>query len=81
MKKTALFLILTILIALTLGACGNDSTKTEEKEKLDKENTSETITYESEDGPVEVPANPKRIVVLSAFAGNVMALVVLVALE
>src|SRR5699024_6616447 len=31
-------------------------------------------TYESEDGPVEVPANPKRIVVLSAFAGNVMAL-------
>ncbi|TXL61610.1 ABC transporter substrate-binding protein [Cerasibacillus terrae] len=74
MKKTALFLILTILIALTLGACGNDSTKTEEKEKVDKENTSETTTYESEDGPVEVPANPKRIVVLSAFAGNVMAL-------
>ncbi|HZG87499.1 iron-hydroxamate ABC transporter substrate-binding protein [Paenibacillus sp.] len=33
-----------------------------------------TITYQSENGPVEVPANPQRVVVLSSFAGNVMAL-------
>lgn len=33
-----------------------------------------TITYESENGPVEVPANPQRVIVLSSFAGNVMAL-------
>ncbi|WP_430722771.1 iron-hydroxamate ABC transporter substrate-binding protein [Siminovitchia fortis] len=39
-----------------------------------KENESETITYESENGPIEVPANPKRVVVLSSFTGNVMAL-------
>src|SRR5699024_11066095 len=35
---------------------------------------SDTITYESEDGPVEVPADPQKVVVLASFAGNVMAL-------
>ncbi|TKI82746.1 iron-hydroxamate ABC transporter substrate-binding protein, partial [Bacillus mycoides] len=35
---------------------------------------SETITYQSENGKVEVPANPQRVVVLSSFAGNVMSL-------
>ncbi|MFZ0076211.1 MAG: iron-hydroxamate ABC transporter substrate-binding protein, partial [Exiguobacterium undae] len=34
----------------------------------------ETITYKSEKGDVEVPADPKRVVVLAGFAGNVMAL-------
>jgi len=34
----------------------------------------DTITYESENGPVEVPANPERVIVLSTFAGNVLAL-------
>ncbi|AGB40585.1 ABC-type Fe3+-hydroxamate transport system, periplasmic component [Halobacteroides halobius DSM 5150] len=38
------------------------------------EANSETITYQSENGPVEVPANPERIIVLSSFAGNVLAL-------
>lgn len=33
-----------------------------------------TITYQSENGPVEVPADPQRVLVLSSFAGNVMAL-------
>lgn len=33
-----------------------------------------TFTYQSENGPVEVPANPQRVVVVSSFAGNVMAL-------
>ncbi|MFD1775033.1 iron-hydroxamate ABC transporter substrate-binding protein [Paenibacillus rhizophilus] len=33
-----------------------------------------TITYQSESGPVEVPANPQRVIVLSSFAGNVLAL-------
>ncbi|QJD85527.1 iron-hydroxamate ABC transporter substrate-binding protein [Cohnella herbarum] len=33
-----------------------------------------TIVYESESGPVEVPANPQRVIVLSSYAGNVMAL-------
>ncbi len=43
------------------------------------ENTAEpaatgTITYESENGPVEVPANPQRVVVLASYTGNVIAL-------
>lgn len=34
-----------------------------------------TVTYQSEDGPVEVPKNPQRVVVLTRFlTGNVMAL-------
>ena len=33
-----------------------------------------TITYQSQAGPVEVPANPQRVIVLSSFAGDVLAL-------
>ncbi|RED57020.1 iron-hydroxamate ABC transporter substrate-binding protein [Cohnella phaseoli] len=33
-----------------------------------------TITYQSENGPIDVPANPQRVIVLSSFAGNVMSL-------
>lgn len=34
-----------------------------------------TLTYQSENGPIEVPANPQRVVVLTRFlTGNVMAL-------
>lgn len=70
MKKLLLpFLLILVLI---LSACGGQTTeKTKEKKEADKP---ETITYESESGPVEVPANPERVVVLSTFAGNVMAL-------
>src|SRR5690606_30566842 len=38
------------------------------------ESAPETITYESETGPVEVPADPQRVLVLSTYTGNVMAL-------
>jgi len=66
------FLLLAIFI---LQACGNTETaKTEQKEKNANQKTaSETITYQSETGPVEVPANPTRIVALSN-APNVLAL-------
>ncbi|CAK4868592.1 unnamed protein product [Aphanomyces euteiches] len=34
-----------------------------------------TITYQSENGPVQVPANPQRVIVITRFlTGNVMAL-------
>lgn len=33
-----------------------------------------TITYESETGPVEVPSNPQRVILLSGFTGNAVAL-------
>ncbi|REE86444.1 iron complex transport system substrate-binding protein [Paenibacillus taihuensis] len=33
-----------------------------------------TITYQSEAGPVEVPANPQRVVVLAGFTGDIIKL-------
>lgn len=69
MKKLSLFLVL--LAALLLAACNSDS---ETAEPAETSGSSDTITYESENGPVEVPANPQRVVVLSTYAGNVMAL-------
>lgn len=33
-----------------------------------------TITYQSESGPLEVPARPQRVVVLAGYAGNLLAL-------
>lgn len=68
-----LFLPFLLLVVLLLAACGNDTAKGEaEAEK--PESGSGTITYESENGPVEVPADPKRVIVLSTYAGDVMAL-------
>ncbi|EJS49525.1 hypothetical protein ICG_05059 [Bacillus cereus BAG1X1-3] len=69
MKK--LFISLTVLLVLVMSACSNGST---DKKNDAKGKKSETITYQSENGKVEVPANPQRVVVLSSFAGNVMSL-------
>ncbi|MGX8178272.1 iron-hydroxamate ABC transporter substrate-binding protein [Exiguobacterium artemiae] len=69
MKK--LLLPVLLLLTLVIAACGN----TEKKEETSSADTKkETITYKSEKGDVEVPADPKRVVVLAGFAGNVMAL-------
>ena len=69
MKK--LLLPVLLLLTLVIAACGN----TEKKEETSSANTKkETITYKSEKGDVEVPADPNRVVVLAGFAGNVMAL-------
>lgn len=38
------------------------------------DSSSDTITYQSESGPIEVPAHPKRVVALSGYAGNLLAL-------
>ncbi|GAI78499.1 unnamed protein product, partial [marine sediment metagenome] len=54
-------------------ACGNESAE-KEKSSASKKEKSGAITYQSENGPVEVPADPQRVLVLSSFAGNVMAL-------
>lgn len=70
MKK--LIFLLILLAALFLAACNSEST--EEKDEASAETTPETITYESETGPIEVPADPQRVIVLSTYAGNAMAL-------
>ena len=60
-------MLLPVLLVLTLAvtACGGGNQKS---------SAGETITYESETGPVEVPANPQRVVSLSGFTGNLMHL-------
>ncbi|MCD1261756.1 iron-hydroxamate ABC transporter substrate-binding protein [Paenibacillus athensensis] len=83
-----LFLPLTLLCLLLLSACGTPAASPSPEASpaaspADNAATpsataaadaSATRTYQSEQGPVEVPAHPQRVVVLSSFAGNVMAL-------
>jgi iron complex transport system substrate-binding protein len=61
-----------LIFVLLISACSNGST--ESKNDSSKNSESKTITYQSEDGPVKVPANPKRVVVLGSYAGNVLSL-------
>jgi len=60
------------VLLLIASACSGNTT--EKNNTATKETKKETITYQSENGPIEVPAHPKRVVVLSSFAGHVMAL-------
>ncbi|WP_409295591.1 iron-hydroxamate ABC transporter substrate-binding protein [Peribacillus sp. SCS-26] len=71
MKKIALPIIL--LLVLLISGCGN-SGNTEKANATKEKNKPKTFTYKSENGPVEVPANPKRVVLLSGFTGNVISL-------
>ncbi|MCF8888586.1 iron-hydroxamate ABC transporter substrate-binding protein [Priestia megaterium] len=70
MKK--LLLPFMLIFVLLISACSSGST--ESKNDSSKNGESKTIIYQSEDGPVKVPANPKRVVVLGSYAGNVMSL-------
>ncbi|WP_010097339.1 iron-hydroxamate ABC transporter substrate-binding protein [Ornithinibacillus scapharcae] len=80
MKKLLVYMI-PILFVFILSACGKESSNTDHDHKSEpnetntaEESSSDTIIYESENGPVEVPANPERVIVLGSYAGNVMAL-------
>lgn len=73
--KKRLLLPFLILLVIMLSACGNNNTEKENTANPPEENAkSETITYQSENGPIDVPANPKRVIVLGMYAGNVKAL-------
>ncbi|MGE6628878.1 iron-hydroxamate ABC transporter substrate-binding protein [Bacillus sp. NPDC077027] len=72
MKK--LFIPLMLIFVLVLSACGNSDSNSSSNKQSSKKEASGKITYQSETGPVKVPANPKRVVVLSSYAGNVMSL-------
>ncbi|MBB6672038.1 iron-hydroxamate ABC transporter substrate-binding protein [Cohnella nanjingensis] len=87
MKKVIPLLILVLLV---LSACSSNSSNQPAKSSggapsspsasasspasPEASQKSGTITYQSESGPVEVPADPKRVVVLSSYTGNVMSL-------
>jgi iron complex transport system substrate-binding protein len=54
-----------LILALIVTACGGGN---------DKSSKGSTFTYESETGPIEVPTNPRRVVNLSGFTGNLLHL-------
>lgn len=62
-----------LLLALIISACSN-STPEKKDSAPKKEEQPKMITYQSENGPVEVPAHPKRVILLSGFTGNVLKL-------
>lgn len=72
MKK--LMIPISLLLLLLISACSGNTEQKEETSEPKEDKKSGTITYESENGSIEVPADPQRVIVLSSFAGNVMAL-------
>ncbi len=60
MKK--LLIPFALLLLLMVSACSNASSEAgNDDSKENGEDKSGTITYESENGPVEVPADPQRV--------------------
>jgi iron complex transport system substrate-binding protein len=64
-------LIPFLLLVLIISACSNTSSK---KNDTEAEKMAETFTYQSETGPIEVPVNPQRVVVLAGYTGNILDL-------
>ncbi|MDQ0220827.1 iron-hydroxamate ABC transporter substrate-binding protein [Peribacillus cavernae] len=73
-KKHFFLSIIAVLLVGLLAACGSGNSEiTNASTKSDS--SFKTRTYHSENGEIEVPANPKRIAVLAAtYAGNLLAL-------
>ncbi|MET3507874.1 iron-hydroxamate ABC transporter substrate-binding protein [Halalkalibacter oceani] len=75
--KHKLFILMLILMLAFISACGSETNSTDtgldDTHTADEADNSETVTYESENGPIDVPANPQRIVALTN-APNVLAL-------
>ncbi|MFS0838960.1 iron-hydroxamate ABC transporter substrate-binding protein [Paenibacillus sp. 1P03SA] len=72
MKK--LLLPVLLILVLALSACVAKPQNNADKGNASDAKQPATITYQSESGPVEVPSNPQRVIVLSTYAGSVMAL-------
>jgi iron complex transport system substrate-binding protein len=71
MKKISMLFML--MLVLIISACGQATTE-KAASSPPKEEKPEFITYQSETGPIEVPANPQRVILLSGFTGNVLDL-------
>lgn len=64
MKKKFLALATVSMVALlTLGACGNNDKKTDESGSKESSAEATTITVNDSNGSIEVPKNPKKVVV------------------
>ena len=73
MKKSILFMISLTALLLVLSACGKDTEESDEKTD-DKNSNEETFIFKAENGDIEVPKNPKRIVVNDNYVGFLLAL-------
>jgi iron complex transport system substrate-binding protein len=71
MKK--IFVPFMLVLALIISACGKEEAAVKDNSSKEEE-TPEFITYQSETGPIEVPADPQRVILLSGFTGNVLDL-------
>src|SRR5699024_2944468 len=61
-----------VVMIFILNACSGDAFK---KKGTSTDGTqSDMVTYQSETGPIEVPKNPQRVLLLSGFTGNVLHL-------
>lgn len=76
--KNKLFSVLTLIVlmsALFLAACSQGTEKETEQEKSEGSAEPETRTYASEEGDIEIPANPERVAVMAAtYPGNFLEL-------
>jgi iron complex transport system substrate-binding protein len=63
-----------LLLVLIISACSSETTTKKEDNSTKDAKKSGKITYESETGPIEVPADPQRVILLSGFTGNVIDL-------
>ncbi len=72
MKK---WFVLLIACLLTLAACGNSNSDDQSEDKKSSDSTS-TVDYELDNGKtIEIPKNPKRIVLMGAsYTGNLLDL-------
>ncbi len=81
MKNKFFMFTALLMLVLVISACGNNSNGQESSSASNSPSNapaptteaSGTITYESELGPVEIPANPQRIVALT-YAPNIVSL-------
>ncbi len=71
MKFAKFLLPLVLVFAIFVTGCSKDEASIDKKESNGEK---DTITYQSETGPVEVPVSPQRVVVLGMYAGNVISL-------
>jgi iron complex transport system substrate-binding protein len=72
MKK--LIVPFMLMLVLIISACGKEESTNKQSTEPKEEETPQFITYESETGPIEVPADPQRVILLSGFTGNVLQL-------
>lgn len=73
MKKWLWLCVAVMLLALA--ACGNEEEKGSSEGTAKEKSSNDTVIYTKSDGTeIEVPADPKRVVVLAAYTGDVIQL-------